>query len=60
MPARIRKGDRVVLLSGKDKGKSGIVLEVRPDEQRVLVEGLNMLTRKSSTKAGDKSDKTLH
>ncbi len=45
MPARIRKGDRVVLLSGKDKGKSGIVLEVRPDEQRVLVEGLNMMKR---------------
>ncbi|MGH9884123.1 MAG: KOW motif-containing protein, partial [bacterium] len=32
MPARIRKGDRVVLLSGKDKGKTGIVLEVRPSE----------------------------
>jgi large subunit ribosomal protein L24 len=45
MPARIRKGDRVVLLSGKDKGKSGIVMEVRPDEQRVLVEGLNMMKR---------------
>jgi large subunit ribosomal protein L24 len=45
MPARIRKGDRVVLLSGKDKGKTGIVLEVRPSEQRVLVEGLNIMKR---------------
>lgn len=45
MPARIRKGDRVVLLSGKDKGKSGIVMEVRPGEQRVLVEGLNLMKR---------------
>ena len=45
MPARIRKGDRVVLLSGKDKGKSGIVLEVRPDEQRALVEGVNLMKR---------------
>ena len=45
MPARIRKGDRVVLLSGKDKGKSGIILEVRPSEQRVLVEGLNLMKR---------------
>jgi large subunit ribosomal protein L24 len=45
MPARIRKGDRVVLLSGKDKGKSGVVLEVRPKEQRVLVEGLNLMKR---------------
>ncbi len=45
MPARIRKGDRVVLLSGKDKGKTGTVLEVRPSEQRVLVEGLNIMKR---------------
>ena len=45
MPARIRKGDRVVLLSGKDKGKSGIVLEVRPKEQRVLIEGVNIMKR---------------
>jgi large subunit ribosomal protein L24 len=45
MPARIRKGDRVVLLSGKDKGKTGIVMEVRPGEQRVLVEGRNMMKR---------------
>jgi len=45
VPARIRKGDRVVLLSGKDKGKSGIVLEVRPREQRVLVEGVNIMKR---------------
>jgi large subunit ribosomal protein L24 len=45
VPARIRKGDRVVLLSGKDKGKSGVVLEVRPDEQRVLVEGVNLMKR---------------
>ena len=45
MPARIRKGDRVIALSGKDKGKSGIVMEVRPKEQRVLVEGLNIMKR---------------
>ena len=45
MPARIRKGDRVVLLSGKDKGKSGIVLEVRPKEERVLIEGVNIMKR---------------
>ena len=45
MPARIRKGDRVELLSGKDKGKRGLVMEVRPAEQRVLVEGLNIVKR---------------
>lgn len=45
MPARIRKGDRVVLLSGKDKGKTGTVLEVRPREDRVVVEGVNIMKR---------------
>ena len=34
-----------MLLSGKDKGKSGIVLEVRPREQRVLIEGVNIMKR---------------
>ena len=45
MPARIRKGDRVIVITGKDKGKSGIVMEVRPREQRCLVEGLNIMKR---------------
>jgi large subunit ribosomal protein L24 len=45
MPARIRKGDEVQVISGKDKGKRGKVLEVLPKEERVLVEGLNMVKR---------------
>jgi large subunit ribosomal protein L24 len=45
MPARIRKGDRVVCISGKDKGKTGLVMEVHPREDRVLVEGLNIVKR---------------
>ncbi len=45
MPARIRVGDQVVVISGKDRGKTGKIIEVRPDEQRVLVEGLNMMKR---------------
>ena len=45
MPARIRKGDTVVVLAGKDRGKTGEVIEVRPQEQRVLVQGLNMMKR---------------
>ena len=53
MPARIRKGDRVVAISGKDRGKSGVVLEVRPDEQRVVVEGVNIMKR--HTKAGSRN-----
>jgi len=45
VPARIRKGDRVVAISGKDKGKSGLVMEVRPAERRLVVEGLNIIKR---------------
>jgi len=45
MAAKIKKGDRVVVLTGKDKGKTGSVTKVWPKECRVLVEGLNMVQR---------------
>jgi large subunit ribosomal protein L24 len=43
--SRIRSGDTVVVLSGKDKGKSGKVREVLPKEDRVIVEGINLVKR---------------
>jgi large subunit ribosomal protein L24 len=45
MAAKIRKGDKVVLLTGRDKGRTGEVFEVRPDDNRVLVRGINMVKR---------------
>jgi len=45
MSAKIKKGDRVVVLTGKDKGRTGNVTRVFPKESRVLVEGLNMVQR---------------
>ena len=45
MAAKIRKGDKVVVLTGRDKGRSGEVIEVRPDEARALVRGVNMVKR---------------
>ena len=45
MPARIRKGDTVVVISGKDKGKTGKVTRILRDEDRVVVEGINMVKR---------------
>jgi large subunit ribosomal protein L24 len=42
---RIRKGDRVVVLSGRDKGKKGEVFQVMPQEGRALVRGVNMVRR---------------
>jgi large subunit ribosomal protein L24 len=45
MPARIRKGDTVVVISGKDKGKTGKVTRVLRDEDRVVVAGVNVVKR---------------
>ena len=42
---KIRKGDTVKVITGKDKGKTGTVKAVEPKKQRVFVEGLNMTTR---------------
>lgn len=43
--AKIKKGDNVVVLSGKDKGKTGAVAQVLPKEGKVVVEGVNVATR---------------
>ena len=45
MAARIRKGDKVVVLSGRDRGRSGEVIEVQPRAERALVRGVNMVKR---------------
>jgi large subunit ribosomal protein L24 len=45
MAAKIRKGDKVVVLTGRDKGRTGEVIEVRPSESRALVRGINMVKR---------------
>ena len=45
MAAKIRKGDKVVVLSGRDKGRTGEVIEVRPAQGRALVRGVNMVRR---------------
>lgn len=42
---RLRKGDTVQVITGKDKGKTGEVLRTLPNENRVIVEGVNMRTR---------------
>lgn len=45
MAARIRKDDTVIVIAGKDKGASGRVLKVLPKEERVVVEGVNLIKR---------------
>ncbi len=57
---KIRKGDDVVVLSGRDKGKTGTVLRVLRDDGRAIVEGVNMVkrhTRPSQTQPGGIIDK---
>jgi large subunit ribosomal protein L24 len=53
MAAKIKKGDRVVVLAGRDKGLKGEVLKVMPKEERVLVEGLNMVKRHTKASQAD-------
>ncbi|MCB4821206.1 50S ribosomal protein L24 [Roseicella aerolata] len=45
MAAKIKKGDRVQVLTGRDKGKRGEVIAVNPTENRALVQGVNMVKR---------------
>ena len=45
MAAKIKSGDTVVVLPGKDKGRTGKVLKVLPTENRVVVQGINMVQR---------------
>ena len=45
MAAKIRKGDKVVVLTGRDKGRTAEVVEVRPAEARAIVRGVNMVKR---------------
>ncbi len=55
MAAKMRKGDRVVVLTGRDKGKTGEVLKMLPKENRLIVQGVNVVrrhTRPSQTSQG--------
>jgi large subunit ribosomal protein L24 len=45
MAAKIKKGDRVVVMTGRDKGRTGEVIEVRPSDTRAVVRGVNMVKR---------------
>jgi large subunit ribosomal protein L24 len=53
MAAKIKSGDRVVLLTGKDKGRQGKVLKVMPKAEKVLIEGLNMVKRHTKASQTD-------
>lgn len=49
----VKKGDKVVVISGKDKGKSGVILRAFPRENRVVVEGVAIMKRHLKGKSGE-------
>jgi large subunit ribosomal protein L24 len=53
MAAKIRKGDRVVVLTGRDKGRSGEVLQVMPKDERAVVRGVNVVVRHQKQTAAE-------
>ena len=53
MAAKIKKGDNIVVLTGKDKGRTGTVLKVLPTENRVVVQGINMVQRHTRPSQAD-------
>lgn len=42
---KVKKGDKVVVIAGKDRGREGTVIAVRPDRQQVLVQGVNLIKK---------------
>ncbi len=65
MAAKIKKGDKVIVLAGKDKGKTGEVLKAMPSASRVLVQGINLVKKHTkptqSSKGGIESvEASLH
>jgi large subunit ribosomal protein L24 len=62
MAAKLKKGDKVVVLSGKDKGKQGEIVSVAPKDGKAVVEGINMAirhTRQSQTSQGGRIAKAM-
>ena len=62
MAAKLKKGDKVVVLTGKDKGREGEIMQVLPAEGKALVSGVNMAirhTRQSQNSQGGRMPKAL-
>ncbi|MGA8757767.1 MAG: 50S ribosomal protein L24, partial [Stellaceae bacterium] len=62
---KIKKGDNVVVISGRDKGRTGEVLRVFPTDQRVIVQGVNIARRHTRPRMGEpggivEKELTLH
>ncbi|OUS33124.1 MAG: 50S ribosomal protein L24 [Rhodobacteraceae bacterium] len=62
MAAKLRKGDKVIVLAGKDKGKEGVIASVNPQAGKAIVDGVNIAiraTRQTQTEQGGRLPKAL-
>ena len=62
MAAKLRKGDRVTVLAGKDKGRTGEITQVMPKDNKAIVDGINVSirhTRQSQTSPGGRVPKAM-
>ncbi|WP_375174766.1 50S ribosomal protein L24 [Pseudooceanicola sp.] len=62
MAAKLRKGDKVIVIAGKDKGKTGEITQVLPQEGKAIVDGINVAirhTRQTQTSQGGRLPKAL-
>lgn len=59
MPAKLKRGDRVVVLAGKDRGKRGTVRSIITKTNRVVVEGINMVTKHQRARAAGQQSEII-
>ena len=56
---RIKKGDNIIVISGKDKGKRGNVIKVLPEDSQIIVENINMKKKHQRPKTGGKKGEKI-
>ncbi len=56
---KLKKGDKVKIVSGKDRGKTGVIFRVLPDETKIVIDGLNMFKKRSRPKRQGEKGQTV-
>jgi large subunit ribosomal protein L24 len=57
---KLKKGDNVIIIAGKDKGKKGKIIHVFPQKERIVVEGLNMVKKHQRPKKSGEKGQTIN
>jgi len=56
---KIKKGDKIIVISGKDKGKTGVVMRALPTEDKIIVEGVNIIKKHQKATATNRKGQIL-